>query len=106
MRHDYAKFQAKDAEVLAVVNDTAENGRHYYAKFEVPFPGLVDEEHAVYDRYDVASKTMSLGQRPGLFILDKEGVVRFAYVGSQQWQIPPNSRVLAQLDELDNGAGG
>jgi hypothetical protein len=41
-----------------------------------------------------------------LFILDKEGVVRFAYVGSQQWQIPPNSSVLAQLDELDNGAGG
>ena len=100
MRRDYAKFQEREAEVLAVVNDTAENGRHYFAKFDVPFPGLVDEDHAVYDRYDVASKAMSLGQRPGLFIVDKEGIVRFTYVGSQQWQIPPNSRVLAQLDTL------
>ena len=103
MRHDYARFQDRETEVLAVVNDSAENGRHYFAKFDVPFPGLVDEDHAVYDRYDVASKTMSLGQRPGLFIVDKEGLVRFAYVGSQQWQIPPNSRVLAQLDALNDG---
>ena len=104
MRRDYAKFQAKDAEVLAVVNDSVENGRLYFAEFGLPFPGLVDEEHTVYDRYDVASKTLSLGQRPGLFIVDKEGVVRFTYIGSQQWQIPPNSRVLAQLDELVEGA--
>ena len=90
---------------MAVVNDTMENGRYYFAKFDVPFPGLVDEDHAVYDRYDVASKALSLGQRPGLFVVDKEGVVRFAYIGSQQWQIPPNSRVLAQLDGLGAGKG-
>jgi peroxiredoxin len=84
-----------------IVHDTMENGRYYFAKYDVPFPGLVDEDHAVYDRYDVASKALSLGQRPGLFIVDKAGIVRFAYVGSQQWQIPPNSRVLAQLDALN-----
>ena len=43
---------------------------------------------------------VSLGQRPGLFVIDKEGVVRYAYLGWQQWEIPSVDETLRELDAL------
>ena len=43
---------------------------------------------------------VSLGQRPGLFIVDKDGIVRYAHLGWQQWEIPSVDETLAQLDAL------
>jgi hypothetical protein len=43
---------------------------------------------------------MSLGQRPALFVVDREGVVRFDSIGTQQWQIPSNDNVLAVVASL------
>ena len=40
---------------------------------------------------------MSLGQRPALFVIDRDGIVRFDTVGTQQWQIPTNQQVLRVL---------
>ncbi len=45
---------------------------------------------------------LSVGQRPGLFIVDRAGIVRYAYLGNQQWEIPPNREVLQQLDKLQS----
>ena len=40
---------------------------------------------------------MSLGQRPAVFLVGRDGVVHFDAVGTQQWQIPSNDTVLEQL---------
>ncbi|RME82802.1 MAG: thioredoxin peroxidase [Caldilineae bacterium] len=100
LRQDYEQFRQRNAEVVVIAPDTLGNAQDYFRRHQLPFPGLVDETHAVYDLYDVQSRVLSLGQRPGLFIIDREGVVRYAYLGSQQWEIPPNREVLAQLDGL------
>ena len=42
----------------------------------------------------------SLGQRPAVFVVDREGTVRFDSIGSQQWQIPSNDTVLKVLASL------
>jgi peroxiredoxin len=60
----------------------------------------VDNELDVYQQFDVQSKLTSLGQRPGLFIIDKQGLTRYAYLGTQQWEIPSNQIVLEQLQQL------
>jgi peroxiredoxin len=86
--------------VLAIAPDTLENARSYFEREEIPFPCLPDEERSVYRQYDVKSAMISLGQRPGLFIVDKGGVVRYAYLGFQQWEIPTVDETLAQLDAL------
>ena len=83
-----------------IAPDTLGNARTFFEQHQLPFPGLVDESLAVYEQYDVQSRLLSLGQRPGLFIVDKSGIVRYAYVGTQQWEIPSNTEVLAQLDTL------
>jgi peroxiredoxin len=59
-----------------------------------------DVDHRAFDAYDVASRALSLGQRPAVFVIGREGIVRFDSVGTQQWQIPTNRKVLEVLAEL------
>ncbi len=66
----------------------------------MPYAIVSDADHTVFDAYDVASRALSLGQRPALFVIDREGIVRFDAVGTQQWQIPTNQQVLAVLAAL------
>jgi peroxiredoxin len=102
LRREYEKFQSRGAEILAVAHDSLENARAYFQENDLPFPGLVDSDHTVFDRYNVEIRALSLGQRPGVYVIDKNGITRFAHVGRQQWQIPANSQVLATLDQLNN----
>jgi hypothetical protein len=51
-------------------------------------------------RYDVRWALGSLGQRPGLYVIDRDGIVRYALLGAQQWEIPSNAEVLAALAAL------
>jgi deoxyinosine 3'endonuclease (endonuclease V) len=54
----------------------------------------------VFRQYDVKSAIVSLGQRPGLFVIDGEGIVRYAYLGWQQYEIPSVDETLKQIDAL------
>ena len=94
MTGQYQEFLQAGAEVITLVNDTEEQALAYFKEHRVPFSCLVDPEHTVYDQYEVRSKLLSLGQRPALFIIDREGIVRYAYLGWEQWEIPSNAEVL------------
>jgi peroxiredoxin len=97
LSQDYEKFQELETEILAIAADTMGNAKDYFKRNKLPFSGLSDSDHSVYDQYDVQSKLLSLGQRPGLFIVDKDGIIQFSYVGSQQWEIPSNQEILKLL---------
>jgi len=100
LRERYAEFQERGAEVMAVAPDTPERARSYFESNQIPFPCLADPERSVFRVYDVKSALVSLGQRPGLFIIDGEGVVRYAYLGWQQWEIPTVDETLRELDAI------
>ncbi len=94
MTTQYQQFLDAGAEVIAIVKDTTEKARAYFTDHAIPFPCLVDTDCNVYEQYEVKSKLLSLGQRPALFVIDREGIVRFANLGWQQWEIPSNQEVL------------
>ena len=94
MREQYQEFVEAETEVVAIVGDSVEAARSYFEENRLPFPCLVNPSHEIYDRYNVETKALSLGQRPGLFIIDVDGIVRYAHIGSQQWGIPGNAQVL------------
>jgi peroxiredoxin len=100
LRDDYERFTTLGAEVLAISAEPAARSESYLRSHPLPYPTLIDDEHAVFDAYDVTSRLISLGQRPGLFVVDAEGIVRFEEVGAQQYNIPPNERVLGVLESL------
>jgi peroxiredoxin Q/BCP len=100
LRDDYERFTALGAEVLAISAEGAERSDAYLRSHPLPYPTLVDADHEVFDAYDVTSRMMSLGQRPALFVIDADGIVRFEEVGAQQYNIPRNDKVLEVLESL------
>lgn len=101
MRDRIDEFRQRSATVIAIAPDDLENSRSYFEKNELPFTCLPDPDRAVFRLYDVKSAMISLGQRPGLFIVDRDGVVRYAYLGWQQWEIPTIDETLRELDALN-----
>jgi peroxiredoxin len=100
LRDRYEDFTKRGAEVIAIAPDTLENARRYFEGNVIPFPALADPDRKVFRRYDVKTAMVSLGQRPGLFIIDKDGTVRYAHLGWQQWEIPTVDETLQELDAL------
>lgn len=100
MRDSIEEFEKRDAQLLAIAPDTLEHAQAYFQQHDIPFPCLADPDRRVFRQYDVKSALVSLGQRPGLFIVDGEGVVRYAYLGWQQWEIPTVEETLRELDAL------
>jgi peroxiredoxin Q/BCP len=102
LRDDYARFTALGAEVVAISAEGVAAGEAYLRSHPLPYPVVVDADHEIFDAYDVTSRMMSLGQRPGLFVVDADGVIRFDSIGVQQWQIPANEKVLEVLGSLSS----
>ena len=100
MRDDYEQFTSRGAEVLAISAEPAARSADYLRTHPLPFPTLIDEGHTVFDEYDAGSRLLSLGQRPALFVIGPDGIVRYGDVGAQQWNIPSNKAVLTVLDAL------
>jgi peroxiredoxin Q/BCP len=100
LRDSIDRFANAGAQVVCIAPDTTTGVSKFVAGNEYPFPLLADPNHEVFDAYDVISTMMSLGQRPALFVVDRDGIVRFDSVGTQQWQIPSNDNVLALLSSL------
>jgi peroxiredoxin Q/BCP len=100
LRDRYGEFTQRGAQVVAIAPDSVENARRYFGTHDIPFPCLGDPDRKVFRQYDVKSALVSLGQRPALFVIDSEGVVRFAHLGFQQWEIPSVDETLEQLDKL------
>ena len=100
MRADYPRFTAAGAEVLAIAPHPLADVERYAAGAGLPFPLLADPRRAVYRAYDVGRAVWSFGQRPGLYVIDRAGVVQYAVLGAQMWELPANDDVLAVLAAL------
>lgn len=100
MREDIDRFTELGARVVAIAPEGQSALPRYAARGPFPFPIVGDVDHRTFDAYDVASRALSLGQRPAVFVVDRDGIVRFDSVGTQQWQIPTNDAVLDVLREL------
>ena len=102
---NYEQFANRDAQVLLVYP----GGREHLQDFidaaqksekeevdDVPFPILLDEDLTAVNFLQIAAD-LAL---PSTYILDKQGSVRFAYVGEAPNDRPSVKALLAQLDLL------
>lgn len=97
MRGRYSEIRERGVEILAFAPGTVEQTGAFAAARDLPFPCLSDPEFEVFRAYDVESRLLSLGQRPALYAVDREGIVRYAFVGTQQWQVGDTDEALAAL---------
>ncbi len=47
-------------------------------------------------------KITKLGRMPGLLIVDKQGIVQYAYYGDSMKDIPDNNTLFEVIDKINN----
>lgn len=98
MRGRYEEIRGRGVEIVAIAPGTREQAGAFAAERDLPFPCLADPELKAYADYEVESHLLSLGQRPALYAIDREGIVRYAFLGTQQWQVGDTDEALAALE--------
>lgn len=101
MRQDYAEFTARGAEIIAIGPDGPNAFRRYWSENDMPFPGCADIKSRAADRFYQEVNLFKFGRMPALFIIDRQGLVRYSHYGDSMADIPENSQVLALLEELE-----
>ncbi len=83
---------------MVIAPGSADKADEYIARSGTfPFAVLSDQDHTVFDAYDVGKKLMSLGQRPAMFVLDPNGIVTYNQVGTQQTDLPTVEEIVREV---------
>ena len=102
---NYEKFQQRDCEIIVVYpgpDETLDEFIEAALKTEkeqvddVPFPIALDRDFRATDFFDIHSKHA----HPSTYLIDKQGNVKFAYVGTDMTADRPSVKAL--LNRLDN----
>lgn len=80
LRDNYQTFQAQNYEILGVSADSAKRQQNFINKYELPFPLLADEDHAVINAFGVWGPKKFMGREyDGIhrttFVIDENGVL-------------------------------
>ncbi len=100
---NYPEFVKRGAELLVVYPGPKDSVAEFVAvsrreadNADVPFPLLLDPDFVAVNKLGIRADLA----RPSTYILDKTGVVRFAYVGASTADRPSVKAMLDQLDRL------
>jgi len=100
LRKDYDTIRALDAEVLAISNDLLSGAERAIEHLDLGFPVLFDPDAKVIDSYGIYDTLNDGYATPSVFIIDKNGDVRWKYIGRHYNDRPTNQRITAQLELL------
>lgn len=103
LRQDYDQFVQRDAEILVVGPEKPEVFIRYWKEHRLPFVGLPNPDHSVAKLYGQQVRLLKLGRMPALVVVDKQGRVLYQHHGNSMSDIPDNERILALLDDLNQG---
>ena len=105
LRQDYAEFQARNAEILAIGPDGPNAFKRHWEANQIPFIGMADIKSKVADRYCQEVNILKFGRMPAMFIIDLHGIIRYSHYGNSMSDIPSNLEILGLLDELNKENG-
>lgn len=97
MQANYAQFQQKNAEIIALVVESPERVQALVNSYHYAYPVLADADHAVSSAYGVYDLLNDNRATPSVFIVDESGLVTWAYVGQNANDRPSTQEILDQL---------
>ena len=90
-------------QVVAVVAQSSEPVRRYIEETGLPFNILIDESRDVLRAYGVWHRVGLTAwniARPALFVIDREGRIRYSFVAERQEEFPSSAEIDQALDGL------
>ena len=78
---------------------TAEEFSRMWRKKGLPFIGLPDDNGRVADLYQQKVHLIKLGRMPALFVIGKDGAVKYSYYSKSMGDIPENGELFKAIDD-------
>lgn len=103
LRDCYPEFQRLGIQVASVSVSSASQAKAYSEHTGLPFPLIADPERKAikaYGVYHFLSLEAFRMARPSCFLIDRDGRIRFLYVGSNQFDRPDLEALLAEAAKL------
>jgi len=66
------------------------------------YPIYYDKKEKVSKMLNQEKKLLKLGRMPGLLILDKDNVIKYAYYSDSMKDIPENDELFEIIENLNN----
>jgi alkyl hydroperoxide reductase subunit AhpC len=66
------------------------------------YPIFYDKKKKVAKMLHQEKKLLKLGRLPGLLILDKDNIIRYAYYSDSRKDIPKNDEIFEVINELNS----
>jgi methyl-accepting chemotaxis protein len=86
--------------VVTVVAQRSEKVRRYIEDSGLPFNILVDDTRDVVKAYgvwhQVGFDAWNIA-RPALFLVDRQGIIRYSFVASSQFEFPTHDDIVREL---------
>jgi peroxiredoxin len=93
--------------VAAIVAQRSEKVKRYIEQAGLPFDILVDDRRDTVKAYGVwhpvGFDAWNIA-RPALFLIDREGIIRYSFVASWQFEFPTHEEILAELERVGAGS--
>ena len=99
MRDDWSEFESRGLVVLPISVDSTYSLKEYKQKYEMKVDLLSDFKREVTIRYGVLNEDRFFSNR-AYFLLDREGVVRWAHVEENPSNKRTNQEILAEVDRV------
>ena len=99
----YESFESLDAEILAISVDRLDQAGYVVDRLGVTFPILYDPEAEVVRRYGVYDLLGDKVAAPSVFVIDKEGSIRWRYIGRSIIDRPTVTHIVERLEAIAGG---
>lgn len=100
---DYAQYSATP---IAIAGQWPRELRGFAERNGIMFPLLVDKDRSVIKSYGVyhwlSFEAYNIA-RPATFIIDEQGTIRYMYIGTHQFDLVDQTKVIECLQAVDIG---
>ena len=89
-----------DTYLYPILADSEKNAKKLEQKYARKYPIFYDPSKKVPNMLNQEVKLLKLGRMPGLLIIDKEGIIQYAYYGDSMSDIPKNETLFDVLKKI------
>ena len=102
LRRDIEKFEKLDGYLYPILVDNEKNAQKMERKYARKYAIFYDESNKVAPMLKQEKRWIKLGRLPGLLVIDKKGIIQYAYYGKNMHDIPENNEILQILEKINN----
>jgi peroxiredoxin Q/BCP len=97
LRQYSEEYRKLGVNVVVVGPDGPKAFKRYWEENDLPFIGFADPGSKVGAEYGQEVNLLKLGRMPAQFLIDPEGIIRYAHYSSSMSDIPEEGEVLEMI---------